>query len=551
MITSSQSTFIYNGKVNLEAIPKQILTPVITSHPTSRTGSPLLAAALRALKRLQGKHHGVVESKDLADEHRVILIDTGFLRPVMKGWYICGNPADGGGDSTAWYASFWTFVLGYLSKRFGNRYCLNPEASLLLHTGNTTVPPQVTVVTKESGTTVLKLPFETSLLVYCDAKRVPKSRTEARGLQVWPLVEALCLVGPQFFVSHPREAEIALAMVRDASEVLPTLLAGKSLPTAAARLAGAMQFAQRDDDALRIIKAFAQAGHSLKPNNPFYLPVPSLPPGRERSPYALRLRSMWAGWRDEVIKCFPPATGRTTDVTTYLAQVDERYAADAYNSLSIEGYQVTDELIGRVARGEWDPGGNPEHQETRDALAARGYFQAFNAVKASIAKVFEGENAGRVVQRDHHDWYGELFGPAVSAGILQRQQLAGYRTGPIFIRNSMHTPVPRDAILDSLETLFDLLRDEPEASVRAVLGHHLFVFIHPYFDGNGRIGRFLMNTLLASGGYPWTVIRVSRRAAYMNALEQASVYGDIRPFARFIADEMAQWSPRSEGDRIA
>lgn len=165
--------------------------------------------------------------------------------------------------------------------------------------------------------------------------------------------------------------------------------------------------------------------------------------------------------------------------------------------------------------------------------------------------MFEGENAGRVVQRDHHDWYGELFGPAVSAGILQRQQLAGYRTGPIFIRNSMHTPVPRDAILDSLETLFDLLREEPEASVRAVLGHHLFVFIHPYFDGNGRIGRFLMNTLLASGGYPWTVIRVSRRAAYMNALEQASVYGDIRPFARFIADEMAQWSPRSEGDRIA
>ena len=43
----------------------------------------------------------------------------------------------------------------------------------------------------------------------------------------------------------------------------------------------------------------------------------------------------------------------------------------------------------------------------------------------------------------------------------------------------MHTPVPRDAILDSLEALFDLIAEEPEASVRAVLGHHLFVFIHP------------------------------------------------------------------------
>jgi cytochrome c oxidase subunit 1 len=69
---------------------------------------------------------------------------------------------------------------------------------------------------------------------------------------------------------------------------------------------------------------------------------------------------------------------------------------------------------------------------------------------------------------------------------------------------------------------------------------HLFVFIHPYYDGNGRIGRFLMNTLLASGGYPWTVIRVSRRDEYMNALEAASVKGQITPLAQFIAQEMRE-----------
>jgi Fic family protein len=106
----------------------------------------------------------------------------------------------------------------------------------------------------------------------------------------------------------------------------------------------------------------------------------------------------------------------------------------------------------------------------------------------------------------------------------------------------MHTPVPRDAILDSLEALFELIRAESHPGVRVVLGHHLFVFIHPYFDGNGRIGRFLMNVLLASGGYPWTVVRVSRRAEYMKSLEQASVHGEIRPLAKFLAEEMAQWS---------
>lgn len=78
------------------------------------------------------------------------------------------------------------------------------------------------------------------------------------------------------------------------------------------------------------------------------------------------------------------------------------------------------------------------------------------------------------------------------------------------------------------------IEEEPEASVRAVLGHFIFVFIHPYMDGNGRIGRFLMNAMLASGGYPWTVIPVERRDEYMQALEKASVDQDIAPFAAFV-----------------
>ena len=81
--------------------------------------------------------------------------------------------------------------------------------------------------------------------------------------------------------------------------------------------------------------------------------------------------------------------------------------------------------------------------------------------------------------------------------------------------------------------LFELLENEKEASVRAVLGHFIFVYTHPYMDGNGRMGRFLMNTMLASGGYPWTVIPVEERDRYMNALEHASFGQDIKPFAEY------------------
>ena len=50
------------------------------------------------------------------------------------------------------------------------------------------------------------------------------------------------------------------------------------------------------------------------------------------------------------------------------------------------------------------------------------------------------------------------------------------------------------------------------------------------------MGRYLMNVMLASGGYPWTVIPVEQRTTYMQALEQASVEQDITSFAKFIAE---------------
>ena len=53
-------------------------------------------------------------------------------------------------------------------------------------------------------------------------------------------------------------------------------------------------------------------------------------------------------------------------------------------------------------------------------------------------------------------------------------------------------------------------------------------------DGNGRTARFVMNSQLVTAGYPWVVIPVEQREAYMAALEQASVEGDVEAFVRFV-----------------
>jgi hypothetical protein len=52
------------------------------------------------------------------------------------------------------------------------------------------------------------------------------------------------------------------------------------------------------------------------------------------------------------------------------------------------------------------------------------------------------------------------------------------------------------------------------------------------------MARFLMNVMLASGGYPWTVIRVEERDAYLGALDRASIDMEIRPFSTFVAQRV-------------
>ena len=177
-------------------------------------------------------------------------------------------------------------------------------------------------------------------------------------------------------------------------------------------------------------------------------------------------------------------------------------------------------------------------------MSARGYWQAFQAVKDSIKDVLNGKNPGLVAYNDHSRWYRELFAPGVTAGILKASDLAGYRNDQVYIKGSKYIPLNPDAVRDAMPAFFDLLKKEKEPAVRAVLGHFIFVYIHPYMDGNGRIGRFLMNIMLASGGYSWTVIPVEKRNEYMNALERASVDQDILLFSRFMA-KLVQKSGKS------
>jgi hypothetical protein len=492
-----------------------------------------LAGSLEALHGLQARGAAAVRSRDLSRTDRERLVKAGFLKEVIKGWYIPSRPDETPGDSTAWYASFWDFCAAYLTERFGREWCLSPEQSLLLHAGNRTVPKQLLVRTPKGGNKPVALPHGTSLFDVRNAMPKESEIVERDGLRLFSVAAALAGVSEQFFRRAPTDVRAAIALIRDASDVLAVLLDGGH-STVAGRLAGAFRNAGRERIADEIVRTMEKAGYTVREYDPFEDRPALMLATRETSPYANRIRLMWEAMRRPVLDVFPAAPGLPGKPGAYLKAVDEVYVNDAYHSLSIEGYRVSPELIERVRGGGWNPEGNAEDRENRNALAARGYYDAFGAVKTSLGKVLLGDNAGAIVRDDHGEWYRQLFGASVSVGLIKPADLAGYRSGPVYIRRSMHVPPPREAVRDCTPALFDLLEAEAEPAVRVVLGHFVFVYIHPYMDGNGRMGRFLMNVMLASGGYPWTIVPLERRDDYMAALESASVGQDIKPFAAFI-----------------
>lgn len=494
-----------------------------------------LAESLEVLKKLQDKGNKVaIKSSEITRTHKERLLKAGFLKEVTKGWYMVANPTEQIGDTTSWYTSYWQFCARYLKAKYGKKYCLSPEQSLLLHAGNTVVPHQMIIKSPKAPNDTIQLMHGTSLYVLKSPISKDLETEEYNGIRIMTKESALIYSSPIIFTKSQIEVRTVLALIVEASELLQLLLEGGHT-VIAGRLAGAFRNIGKFRIADDIVKTMKTAGFNVRENDPFEDPSKNVLEARETSPYVNRIKLLWAEMRKTVIDNFPQSPGLPQNIKKYLMSIDEIYVTDAYHSLSIERYVVSINLIEKVRSGAWNLE-NDEDRRNKDVMAARGYWQATQAVKKSIEKILNEENSGNVFDDDHRDWYRELFAPSVTAGMLKPADLAGYRTHQVYISNSMHTPLNKTALREAMPAFIDLLIKESEASVRVVLGHFFFAHIHPYMDGNGRMARFLMNAMLASGGYQWTVIPVEKRNEYMSALEKASINSDIKPFTLFLAN---------------
>ena len=502
------------------------------------TPNEKLSDALQALREAQGPNgRKIFKASDLSRTMRERLQSFGFLAEAAKGWWYLTNPNAKPGDTTPWIASFWEFCAVYATDRYGDNWHVTSKQSLLLATAKSTIPAQLILCSPTATNAAIKLPFGSSIFNLTSKPADPDDVEMVDGIRRLKVPVALTLVTESFFKDHSLSAQLALKQVRSASDVLGPLL-DRGASTVAGRLAGAFRHVGLASFADEIVGTMKSMRYDVREQNPF---DPNVAPLAltTTNPVAGRVAALWQSCRQVVVDKMLPASMQTVDFDQYMSQVEEIYKSDAYHSLSIEGYSVTEELIERVRSGGWNPEENPEDEKNRDALAARGYWEAFQLVKASVGEILQGGDAAAIVERDHNAWYRALFAPSVAAGILRARDLAGYRNHPVFIVTSNYVPPRAEAVMDGMTALFEQIRNEPEPAVRAVLGHWLFGYIHPYPDGNGRTGRFLLNAMFASGGYPWTIVRKDDRTEYLAALNAASISANIGPFAELMARRVA------------
>ena len=130
----------------------------------------------------------------------------------------------------------------------------------------------------------------------------------------------------------------------------------------------------------------------------------------------------------------------------------------------------------------------------------------------------------------------------VSAGEIK--SAGSLRTESVYIGDSarvVHTPVSHEYIESALQKAIDDYDKSTDDTLTKIAKFHLeFEHIHPYVDGNGRVGRLVMNYQLLSNGYFQIHIPSNKRSLYMSAFKDYNRTSKIDKMLDIISREQVK-----------
>ena len=133
--------------------------------------------------------------------------------------------------------------------------------------------------------------------------------------------------------------------------------------------------------------------------------------------------------------------------------------------------------------------------------------------------------------------------------LINIDQRKGYRTKDVLVRGGGFSSTPWQFISSDVKELIKWYEENKKLHplVLASLFHHKFEKIHPFFDGNGRTGRMLMNFILLKNNYPPIIIRKKYRTDYLDSLgvaDKKNLFSketkQYRKLVEFVVNELVE-----------
>lgn len=209
---------------------------------------------------------------------------------------------------------------------------------------------------------------------------------------------------------------------------------------------------------------------------------------------------------------------------TVLKKIREHFQLEmTYNSNAIEGNTLTLRETALVLQEGF----------TVKGKALKDHLEAKNQ-KEALEFLYE------LIDLEKHNTVSERLIREVHSLVVKESdaELAGkYRDGNVMITGADHNPPEAFQVTQEMNSLIKWIKDN-ESIIHpvelAAMVHHKLVFIHPFWDGNGRTARIIMNVFIMQAGYPIAVILKNDRKRYYRVLSEADK-GNYKPISEFVA----------------